>query len=290
MTGPAPARHLAEPQHSAEPRPLGQPRKPGEGRLEGKVAIVAGAGSIGDGTVIGNGRATAVLFAREGARVVVADINPAAAGQTAELIAAEGGECVTVSADVTREADSAGLTRLALDTWGKLDILHHVVGGSSVGDVTALPDAEWDRLIDLNFRSLIFTTRHAVPAMAAGGGGSIITTSSISAIRPRGLTGYSAVKGAVMALTQAMAVDHGAQGIRVNCIVPGPMYTPNAIHDGMPDGKREGRRLASPLEIEGTGWDIAHAAVYLASDEARYVTGVILNVDGGVSLRTPSRG
>jgi NAD(P)-dependent dehydrogenase (short-subunit alcohol dehydrogenase family) len=251
---------------------------------------VAGGGSVGDGSLTGNGRATAVLFAREGARVVVADINPAAAEKTAAMIAEEGGECVTATADVTREADSAGLTRLALDTWGQLDVLHHVVGGSSAGDVTSLDDAEWDRLIDLNFRSLIYTTRHAIPAMAAGGGGSVITTSSISAIRPRGLTGYSAVKGAVMALTQAMAVDHGAQGIRVNCVLPGPMYTPQALADGMDDRKREGRRLASPLEIEGTGWDIAHAAVYLASDEARYVTGVILNVDGGVSLRTPSRG
>ncbi len=278
MTEPAPACHLAE------------PRQPGEGRLAGKVAIVAGAGSVGDGTVIGNGRATAVLFAREGARVVVADISPAAAATTAELIAGEGGDCVTVTADVTREADCAAITALALDTWGKLDILHHVVGGSSVGDVTTLPDTEWDRLLDLNFRSLVLTARHAVPAMAAGGGGAIVTTSSISALRPRGLTGYSAAKGAVIALTQAMAVDHGAQGIRVNCIVPGPMYTPQALADGMDDRKREGRRLASPLEIEGTGWDIAHAAVYLASDEARYVTGVVLPVDGGVSLRTPSRG
>ena len=107
----------------------------------------------------------------------------------------------------------------------------------------------------------------------AGGGGAIVTTSSISALRPRGLTGYSAVKGAVIALTRAMAVDHGPQGIRVNCIVPGPLYTPMAIADGMTERKRESRRLSSVLEIEGTGWDVAYAAVYLASDEARYVTG-----------------
>lgn len=264
--------------------------QPGEGRLAGKVAIVAGAGSVGDGTLIGNGRATAVLFAREGARVVVADINAAAAKATAEMIEAEGGQCATVTADVTSDADCAALTRRAVDTWGRLDILHHNVGGSVVGNVVDLTDDQWDRMLSLNLRSLILTARHAIPAMAATGGGAIVATSSISALRPRGLTAYSAAKGAVIALTQAMAVDHGAQGIRVNCIVPGPMYTPQAIADGMDERKREGRRLASVLEIEGTGWDIGYAAVYLASDEARYVTGVALNVDGGVSLRTPSRG
>jgi|SRR6185437_4141204 NAD(P)-dependent dehydrogenase (short-subunit alcohol dehydrogenase family) len=264
--------------------------QPGEGRLAGKVAIVAGAGSVGDGTLIGNGRAAAVLFAREGARVVVADISAAAAKSTAELIEAEGGQCTTITADVTRDADCAALTKRAVDTWGRLDILHHNVGGSVAGNVVDLTDDQWDRMLSLNLRSLILTARHAVPAMAAGGGGAIVAISSISALRPRGLTAYSAAKGAVIALTQAMAVDHGAQGIRVNCIVPGPMYTPQAIADGMDERKRAGRRLASVLEIEGTGWDIGYAAVYLASDEAKYVTGVALNVDGGVSLRTPSRG
>jgi NAD(P)-dependent dehydrogenase (short-subunit alcohol dehydrogenase family) len=262
----------------------------GTGRLAGKVAIVAGAGSQGDEAGVGTGRATAVLFAREGARVVVVDVNPAAAQATAALIAAEGGECVTIAADVTRDEDCAAVSARALAAWGRLDVLHHNVGGSSVGSVVDLPDQEWDRLMTLNLRSLVLTARHAVPAMTRTGGGAIITMSSISAIRPRGLTGYSAAKGAVIALTQAMAVDHGAQGIRANCIVPGPLYTPMAIADGMTGQKREGRRLSSVLEIEGSGWDVAHAAVYLASDEARYVTGVVLPVDGGVSLRTPSRG
>jgi NAD(P)-dependent dehydrogenase (short-subunit alcohol dehydrogenase family) len=262
----------------------------GAGRLAGKVAIVAGAGSQGEGAGIGTGRATAVLFAREGARVVVADVNPAAAAVTAELIGAEGGQCVTVTADVTRDEDCTAVTQRALEAWGRLDVLHHNVGSSSVGTVVDLSDQEWDRLLTVNFKSLVTMARHAVPAMARTGGGAIVTISSISAIRPRGLTGYSAAKGAVIALTQAMAVDHGEQGIRVNCIVPGPLYTPMAIADGMTEAKREGRRRSSVLEVEGTGWDVAYAAVYLASDEARYVTGAVLPVDGGVSLRTPSRG
>lgn len=262
----------------------------GTGRLAGKVAVVAGGGSQGEGAGIGTGRATAVLFAREGARVVIVDVNPAAAEVTAGLIAAEGGQCVTVTADVTRDDDCAAVTEAALDTWGRLDVLDHNIGSSSVGSVVDLPDEEWDRLLTVNVRSLVTMARHAVPVMARSGGGAIVTVSSISALRPRGLTGYSAAKGAVIALTRAMAVDHGAQGIRVNCIVPGPLYTPMAIADGMTEGKRESRRLSSVLEVEGTGWDVAHAAVYLASDEARYVTGVVLPVDGGVSLRTPSRG
>jgi NAD(P)-dependent dehydrogenase (short-subunit alcohol dehydrogenase family) len=260
------------------------------GRLAGKVAVVAGAGSQGEEAGVGTGRASAVLFAREGARVVVVDVNPKAAGVTAGLIGDEGGQCVTVTADVTRDEDCAAVTRAALEAWGRLDVLHHNVGSSSVGSVVDLPDEEWDRLMTVNVRSLVTMARHAVPAMARTGGGSIVTTSSISAIRPRGLTGYSAAKGAVIALTRAMAVDHGAQGIRVNCILPGPLYTPMAVADGMTEQKREGRRLSSVLEVEGTGWDVAHAAVYLASDEARYVTGVVLPVDGGVSLRTPARG
>jgi NAD(P)-dependent dehydrogenase (short-subunit alcohol dehydrogenase family) len=270
------------------------------GRLAGKIAIVVGAGAQTavrhgveagpEGEAVGNGQATAVLFAREGARVVVADINPAAAQATAGLIGAEGGECVTVTADAARDADCAAVIKLALDTWGRLDVLHHNVGVSSVGSVVDLPDHEWDRLLTVNVRSIVTMARHAIPAMAATGGGAITTTSSISALRPRGLTGYSAAKGAVIALTRAMAVDHGGQGIRVNCIVPGPLYTPMAIADGMTERKRESRRLSSVLEIEGTGWDVAYAAVYLASDEARYLTGVVLPVDGGVSLRTPSRG
>jgi NAD(P)-dependent dehydrogenase (short-subunit alcohol dehydrogenase family) len=136
----------------------------------------------------------------------------------------------------------------------------------------------------------MLTGKFAVPAMAAGGGGSIINISSISALRPRGLTPYSASKGAVIALTRAMAVDHGKDGIRVNCIAPGPMYTPMVYSRGMSEELRERRRQASLLKIEGTGWDIGYAAVFLASDEARFITGIVLVVDGGVTIASPSRG
>jgi NAD(P)-dependent dehydrogenase (short-subunit alcohol dehydrogenase family) len=125
--------------------------------------------------------------------------------------------------------------------------------------------------------------------MARTGGGSIVTTSSISAIRPRGLTGYSAAKGAVIALTRAMAIDHAEAGIRVNCIAPGPIYTPMVYAGGMDDELRDRRRQASPLGIEGTGWDVGYAALFLCSEEARYITGCTLPVDGGVSIRSPNR-
>ena len=141
----------------------------------------------------------------------------------------------------------------------------------------------------VNVTSMMLSSKHAIPAIAAGGGGAIVNISSISALRPRGLTAYSTSKGAVIALTQAMAVDHAKEGIRVNCIAPGPVYTPMVYAGGMSDELRERRRLASPLGIEGTGWDVAYAALFLASDEARYVTGVVLPVDGGVTLVGPER-
>ena len=141
----------------------------------------------------------------------------------------------------------------------------------------------------VNVTSMMLTSKHAVPAMARGGGGAIVNISSISALRPRGLTPYTVSKGAVIALTRAMAIDHAPQGIRVNCIAPGPVYTPMVSSDGMSPDLRERRRRASPLGIEGSGWDIGNAALFLVSDEARYVTGVVLPVDGGVTLTSASR-
>jgi NAD(P)-dependent dehydrogenase (short-subunit alcohol dehydrogenase family) len=135
----------------------------------------------------------------------------------------------------------------------------------------------------------MLTGKHAVPAMTKGGGGAIVNISSISALRPRGLTPYSVSKGAVIALTRAMAIDHAPQGIRVNCIAPGPVYTPMVYSDGMTPELRERRRRASPLGVEGTGWDIGYAALFLVSDEARYVTGVVLPVDGGVTITSAGR-
>jgi NAD(P)-dependent dehydrogenase (short-subunit alcohol dehydrogenase family) len=256
-------------------------------RLTGKVAIVTGAGSRAEG--IGNGRATAVLFAREGARVLCVDQKKDAAEATRAMIAAEGGEAAVLEADVTRAADCRAMVEEAVRRWGRLDILDNNVGIGGRATVVEVEEADWDHMMRVNVTSMMLTSKHAIPAMAKGGGGAIVNISSISALRPRGLTPYTVSKGAVIALTRAMAIDHAAQGVRVNCIAPGPVYTPMVYAAGMSPELRDQRRRASPLGIEGTGWDIAHAALFLASDEARYITGVVLPVDGGVTLTSASR-
>jgi len=259
----------------------------GGSRLSGKVAIVTGAGSRAEG--IGNGRATAVLFAREGARVLCVDQKKDAAESTRAMIAAEGGEAAVLEADVTRAADCRAMVDEAVRRWGRLDILDNNVGIGGRATVVEVEEADWDHMMRVNVTSMMLTSKHAIPAMARGGGGAIVNISSISALRPRGLTPYTVSKGAVIALTRAMAIDHAAQGIRVNCIAPGPVYTPMVYAAGMSPELRDQRRRASPLGVEGTGWDIAHAALFLASDEARYITGVVLPVDGGVTLTSASR-
>ena len=257
------------------------------GRVQGKVAIVTGAGSRAEG--IGNGRATAVLLAREGARVLLVDQHADAAERTLAMIKSEGGEAAVFPADVTRAADCRAMVDEAVRRWGRLDVLDNNVGIGGRGTVVEVEEAEWEQVMRVNVTGMMLASKHAIPAMAAGGGGAIVNISSISALRPRGLTAYSASKGAVIALTRAMAVDHASQGIRVNCIAPGPVYTPMVYAAGMSDELRERRRRASPLGIEGTGWDVGYAALFLASDEARYITGVVLPVDGGVILTSASR-
>lgn len=256
-------------------------------RLEGMVAVVTGAGSSGPG--IGNGRATAVLFAREGAKVVLVDNHLERAEETLQMIEKEGGQACAVQADVTRDEDCRRAVEAAVSAYGRVDILDNNVGigiGSvSVVDVT---EENWDRVMAVNVKSMVLMSKHAVPVIAQGGGGSIINISSLSALRPRGLTPYSTSKGAVIALTKAMAVDHARQNIRVNCIAPGPVYTP-MVARGMTPEQREVRAKASPLGTEGSAWDTAWAAVYLASPESRWVTGVVLPVDGGLSLVAPAR-
>ena len=256
-------------------------------RLKDKVAIITGAGSRAEG--IGNGRAAAILFAREGAKLLLADRDAQAAQATLDLIRAEGNDAVVHSADVTSSEDCRAMVRAALDRWGRLDILHNNVGIGGRGTVEEITEEDWERVQRVNVTSMMLTAKHAVPAMRASGGGAIINVSSIAALRPRGLTAYSVSKGAVATLTQALAVDHGADGIRANCIMPGPVYTPMVYAAGMSDDLRERRREASLLKIEGEGWDIGWAAVFLASDEARYITGAILPVDGGVTIRGPAR-
>lgn len=256
-------------------------------RLDGKVAIVTGAGSRAEG--IGNGRATAVLFAREGARVLLVDRDREVAEATLAMIEEEGGEAAVHEADVTASEDCHAMVAAALDRWGRLDILHNNVGIGGRGSVVEVDEEDWDRIMRVNVTGMMLASKHAIPAIKQSGGGAIVNISSIAALRPRGLTAYSTSKGAVIALTQAMAVDHAPDGIRVNCIAPGPVYTPMVYAGGMSEELRERRRDASLLQIEGSGWDIGYAALFLASDEARYITGVVIPVDGGTVLRGPAR-
>lgn len=255
-------------------------RKP---RLEGKVAIVTGGGSRGAG--VGNGKATAVLFAREGAKVVVVDRFQDRIDDTLTMIKDEGGVASSFVGDVTKLNDCQAMVAAAVERYGKLDILHNNVGiDSATASVVDMDLDEYDAVMNVNVKSIVLTSRAAIPQMARGGGGAITNISSIAAIRPRGMDAYSTSKAAVIGLTQAMAISHAAQHIRVNVILPGPVYTPMVSSDGMSDKLREGRRMSTPLETEGTAWDIGYAALYLASDEAKWVTGVALPVDGGVSV------
>ena len=256
-------------------------------RLEDKVCIVTGAGSRSEG--IGVGKATSVVFAREGAKVLLVDNDPDAVDATQRMIEDEGGTCDVFIGDLTDASNIEAMVEQAVQRWGRVDVLDNNLGISGKGTIVEASDEVWARAIAINVTTTVVASRTVIPIMERGGGGSIINTSSISAMRPRGLTPYSTVKGAIISLTRAMAVDHAAQGIRVNCVVPGPLFTPMAAAAGMDEERRERRRKASPLQIEGTGWDVAHASLFFASDEARYVTGVVMPVDGGVTLTGPSR-
>jgi NAD(P)-dependent dehydrogenase (short-subunit alcohol dehydrogenase family) len=250
-------------------------------RLEGKVAIVTGAGSRGQG--IGNGKAAAVLFAREGAKVLIVDQYEERARETLEVIKSEGGIASVFTADVTRLADCQAMVATAVERYLRLDILHNNVGIDHTGTVVTSDLDDWDKVMNVNLRSMVLTGRCAIPAMVKTGGGSITNISSVAALRPRGMDAYSTSKGAVIALTQAMASSHAAEHIRVNCIIPGMVYTP-MVAEGMTPEKREARWKSTPLQTEGTAWDIGWAAVFLNSDEARWITGIALPVDGGALL------
>jgi NAD(P)-dependent dehydrogenase (short-subunit alcohol dehydrogenase family) len=256
--------------------------------LDGRVAIVTGGGAADDG--IGNGRAAAMLLARAGTKVLVVDRARALAERTVAMIAAEGGTAAAHEADVTDDAGCRDMVAAALDRFGRLDFLDNNVGiGSRATVVDELPET-WRRVMQVNVETMFLASRHAIPAMRkTAGRGAIVNVSSISALRPRGLTAYSTSKGAVIALTRAMAVDHGREGIRVNCVAPGPVFTPMVYSRGMTEGARAGRKNASALGVEGTGWDIGHAVRFLLSDHARYITGHTLVVDGGVTLQAPAR-
>ena len=193
--------------------------------LAGKVALISGGGAAGDG--IGNGRAAAILLARAGTKEMVADHELRLAQRTVEMIDAEGGTAVALGCDVTREADCKALVEACIDGFGRLDLLDNNVGIGSRGSVVEEKPEEYRRVMQINVESMFLLSKYAIPAMIkTAQGGAIVNISSISALRPRGLTTYTTSKAAVIGLTRAMAVDHGADNIRVNCICPGPMYTP----------------------------------------------------------------
>ncbi len=258
-------------------------------RLKNKVAIVVGAGQT-PGEGIGNGRATAVLFAREGARVLAVDRDPTSLVETQRMIQGEGGTCATHVADITQESSCESITKACLEAFGQVDILHNNVGiGLADTSIVKLDWEVWDRILDTNLKGMAFTCKYAIPVMRRQGGGAIINISSIAAVISHPLVIYKLSKAGVNALTQQLAITGAKYGIRANAIMPGLVNTPIAIENqstalNVPREQMIKMRDAQvPLGKMGTAWDIAYAALYLASDEARFVTGVVLPVDGGQS-------
>ena len=256
--------------------------------LKDKVAIVAGGGALGEG--IGNGRAASILLAEAGVRVLVVDRDEELANNTVKMIKDRGGEALGIRGDLTQSDQCKRVVDFVLKNWGRLDILDNNIGIDSKLSVVDETEEYWDRVMEVNLKPMFLMSKYAIPAMInSGDGGSIVNISSISATRPKGLTVYSASKGAVLSLSQAMAVDHGEDGIRVNCILPGPVYTPMVYSSGMTEDRRSIRQNASLIQVEGDGWDVGKAVVYLSSSWARYVTGQLMVVDGGCSLSAKPR-
>lgn len=256
-------------------------------RLDGRVAVVTGASADGDGLT--NGRAAALVLAQAGAHVVCVGRRAAPVERTAEMIRNDGGSAIAVAADVAADADCARVVRTALDAYGRIDLLDNNVGVPHRGDVVSASPESWEESWRVNVLGIVNLSRHAIPAMIAAGGGAIVNIGSLRSLRPRDEAPYATTKGAVVALTQSMAVSHGHDGIRVNCVVVGPVHTDAPVGRSLTAEQREQRRSASLLGVEGTSWDTAHAVRYLLSDRARYVTGQVLLVDGGVSLASPAR-
>jgi NAD(P)-dependent dehydrogenase (short-subunit alcohol dehydrogenase family) len=256
------------------------------GRLAGKVAIVTGAGSRGEG--IGNGKAASVLFAREGASVVCADQVAARAAETVDMIHGEGGTASSFECDVSHRDGCQQLAAAALERYGRIDILQNNVGIPSDQGLEDITEEAWDRVMGVNVRSMVLMAQAVVPHMADVGGGAIINISSIAGLRayPARSTAYTTSKAAVVGLTMALAGQLGGRRVRVNCIAPGQVYTP-LVAERLDDEGRQRRATSGLIKDEGSAWDIAWAAVYLASDEARWVTGHVLTVDAGITVTIP---
>jgi NAD(P)-dependent dehydrogenase (short-subunit alcohol dehydrogenase family) len=263
-------------------------------RLKGKTAIVVGAGSIGPGW--GNGKATAVTFAREGAQVFCADRNAAAARETVEIIASEGGKAMAFAADASRAADIEAMVAACLKAYGRIDVLDNNVGIAETGSVVEVSEADWDRVFAVNLKSTYLAMKHVIPVMTEQGGGSIINISSIASIRHLGISyvTYGTTKAAMNQMTRTTAVEFAAKNIRVNAILPGLMKTPMVEHSaglaasyakGDVEAMWRARDAQVPMGHMGDAFDVANAALFLASDESKYVTGIELVVDGGITLK-----
>ncbi len=262
------------------------------GRLAGKVAMVVGAGSSGPGW--GNGKATAVLFAREGAQLFCVDINLAAAEETAEIIRGEGGTAEAFRADVARAGDVEAMVARCLEVFGRVDVLDNNVGIVEVGGPVETSEEGWDRVIDVNLKSMFLTCKHVLPVMQRQGGGVIVNIASIAGIRDTGVPyiSYSTSKGAVIPFTRSIALQYAKQGIRANAILPGLMNTPMIV-EPLKDAYAQGdveemirkRDAQCPTGRMGDAWDVAYAALFLACDESKYITGTQLVVDGGITAK-----
>ena len=262
------------------------------GRLQDKVAIVTGAGSAGPGW--GNGKAAAVLFAREGAKVFCSDIRAEALAETCQIIEGEGGSAGARVADVSKDDQVAALVEDCLARFGRVDVLHNNVGILELGGPAELAESDWDRVMDVNLKSMFLTCKHVLPAMVAQGGGAIVNISSIAGTRWTGVpyVSYSASKAAVLGFTRSVALQHARQGIRANSILPGLMNTPMIVEplkgiygEGDVQKMVEVRDAQCPMGHMGDAWDVAYAALFLASDEAKYITGTELVVDGGITAK-----
>ena len=263
-------------------------------RLKGKTAMVVGAGSIGPGW--GNGKATAAIFAREGAQVFCVDRNGAAAEETVNIIKSEGNRAAAFTADVSRGGDVEAMVAACLKAHGRIDVLDNNVGIAEMGSVVEVTEAEWDRVFAVNLKSAFLAMKHVIPVMQKQGGGSIINISSIASIRHIGISyvSYGATKAAMNQMTRTTAVEFAADYVRVNAILPGLMKTPMVEHsaglaasyaNGDVDAMWRARDAQVPMGHMGEAWDVANAALYLASDESKYVTGIELVVDGGLTCR-----
>jgi len=263
-------------------------------RLKDKIAIIVGAGqSPGEG--LGNGRATALRFVQEGAKVLAVDRDLASAEETASLAGKEGGECIAFEADVTKERTLAAAIKAAQDRWGKVDILHNNVGVSIAGgDASPLEITEeaFDRVCAINLRGTVMACKHVLPLMRAQRSGVIINISSIAAWEMFPTVAYKATKAAMIAYTQQLAIQNAEFGVRANVILPGLMDTPMAVDTRARISGRSRAEIAALRDAEvplrkrmGTAWDVANAALFLASDEANFITGVALPVDGGALVK-----